>query len=244
MGEEIKIIAKNKKQALDFAAKKLNVNKELISIKETFSGEKNLFGIYKKKPEFLVSLKEAEKEIKINGEEKILEQIEEKVENILKLFGILNFNKTISLEENVLHIKIEGKDLEFLTEDEGKVLNALQYLMVLNINNIFKTNFKVVLDCNNFREKRNLNLRELSKIVAEKVLLKKQSVTLKPMNAFERRLIHSYISQLSGVYSKSTGKGNARSVVIYPEKNENVKVLVKWEKFNVRKNCCGFKNLS
>lgn len=226
MSEEIKIVAKNKKQALDFATKKLNVEEKLISIKEIFSGEKNLFGLFKKRPEFLVSLK---KQVNVSVEKEKLKQIEEKIESILNLFGILNFIKTIELNENVLYVKLEGQDLEFLTENEGKVLNALQYLIVLNINNIFKTNFRVVLDCNNYREKRNLSLKELSKRVAEKVLLNKQSVTLKPMNPFERRLIHSYISQFSGVYSKSKGKGSARSVVIYPEKQENVEVLVKWK---------------
>ena len=217
MDEKIKIKAKNKKQALDFAVKKLNVDKELIDVKEIFSGEKNLFGIYKKRPEFLVSLKEKKEVTDSKIEEEKLEKIKDKIEDILNLFGIINFNKTIYLDENILYIKIEGQDLEFLTENEGKVLNALQYLIVLNINNIFKTNFKVVLDCNDYREQRNSNLKELSKKVVEKVLLNKHSVTLKPMNPFERRLIHSYISQFNGVYSKSKGKGNARSVVIYPE---------------------------
>ncbi len=227
MSKEIKITAKNEKQALDFATKKLNVEKNLISIKEIFSGEKNLFGIFKKKPEFLVSLK---KKVTANLEKEKLSEVKEKIEDILNLFGILDCKKTIELVENVLYIKLKGQDLEFLTENEGKVLNALQYLIVLNINNIFKTNFKVVLDCNDYREKRNLNLKQLSKRVVEKVLLNKQPVTLEPMNSFERRLIHSYISQFSGVYSKSKGKGISRSVVIYPEKQENVEVLVKWKK--------------
>lgn len=218
MCKRLKITAKNEKQALSFAKKKLNCKEELLTVKEVFAGVKNLFGIYKKMPEFEVFLKGEIKENKNNfNESSYIEFVKKFLQNILSFFLVFEFEQEFCFKEDVLHIKLKGKNLNFLIKDSGVLLNSLQYITVLIVNNYFKSHIKIVLDYENFREKRNEFLKELALKVSKNVLKQKKLVTLEPMNPFERRLIHFYVGELEGVYSKSVGKEPKRTVVIYPK---------------------------
>ena len=212
MSERIKISAKNKEQALVVGTKKFNADEDQIEVKEISPGKKNVLGMYKEFPEFEVYLKE-EKVLEI--EEKVL-ILKENLSKILACFGVLDYEKEFLLEENLLKIKLKGKDLSFLEEDEGKVLNALQYILSLMTNFIFEKYLKIVLDYEDFREKRNEKIKDLTKRLVGKVKEKGKAVTLEPMNPFERRIVHSFVLEFEGVYSKSIGKEPKRSVVIYP----------------------------
>ena len=212
MSERIKISAKNKEQALVVGTKKFNADEDQIEVKEISPGKKNVLGMYKEFPEFEVYLKE-EKVLEI--EEKVL-ILKENLSKILACFGVLDYEKEFLLEENLLKIKLKGKDLSFLEEDEGKVLNALQYILSLMTNFIFEKYLKIVLDYEDLREKRNEKIKDLTKRLVGKVKEKGKAVTLEPMNPFERRIVHSFVLEFEGVYSKSIGKEPKRSVVIYP----------------------------
>lgn len=226
MCKKLKITAKNEKQALSFAKEKLKCKEELLTVKEVFAGVKNLFGIYKKMPEFEVFLKEKMKKKQNNfNKESCVEFTKNFLQNILSFFLVFEFKQEFCFKEDVLHVEFKGEDLNFLTKDNGIVLNSLQYITVLIVNNYFKSHIKIVLDYENFREKRNEFLKELALKVSKNVLKQKKTVTLEPMNPFERRLIHFYVGEIEGVYSKSVGKEPKRTVVIYPKlswKGENL----------------------
>ena len=218
MSKRLKISAKNEKQALNFAKEKLNCKEELLVAREIFAGAKNLFGIYKKLPEFEVFLKEEENLNKNSFDESpYVEFTKELLKNILSFFLVFNFEQEFFFKEDVLYVELKGEDLNFLVENGGIVLNSLQYIIVLIVNNYFKSHIKIVLDYENFREKRNEFLKELVLKISKNVLKQKKAVTLEPMNPFERRLIHFYAGEVEGIYSKSVGKEPKRSVVIYPK---------------------------
>lgn len=220
MLEKIKITAKNKEQALELASKQLKKDKNLITVKETFSGKKNIFGIYKELPQFEAYFNEEKGKIKINEveTENVIDFIEDFIYKIFKFFGVENVEKKVVFAEDVYNIEFFGEDLKFLVENNGKLLNALQYVTVLTVNNFFNTGFRIVLDYENFRERRVIFLKELVDKISRKVIETEKAVTLEPMNPFERRLIHSFTTEVEGVFSKSIGKEPKRSVVIYPEK--------------------------
>lgn len=218
MLDKIKITAKNKEQALDFACKQLKKDRDLIVVEEVFSGRKNIFGLYKELPQFEAYLKKEENDLNIVGVEKVSEFIEKYVDEIFGFFGVENFEKKVFFENEIYHINFFGENLRFLIEKNGAFLNALQYVIVLTVNNFFKTSFRIVLNYEDFREKRICFLQELSNKVSQKVLETKKAVTLEPMNPFERRIVHSFTTKIDGVFSKSVGKEPKRSVVIYPEK--------------------------
>ncbi len=182
---------------------------------EVSKGVKNIFGVYKKLPEFEINLKSLN-DHDINKKE-LTRFIGEKIDEILSFFGDLKFEKEFKLEEETIYVKFKGEDLKFLIENDGKILNSLQYIIVLAVNNQFKRYFRIILDYEDFIDKRNEHLKKLTEKLTKKVLEKHCSVTLEPMNPFERRLIHSLVSEIEGVYSKSIGKDPKRSVVIYPQ---------------------------
>lgn len=207
MSYKFKISAENKEKALDVAKKRLNSEEGLIEIKE-------VFGIKEDLKEF---------EVYFNDEEE-LKKIEQKVniakdnlKKILFYFGVLNFEVETSLDGNLLIMDIKADDLDFLVEEEGKILNAIQYIVVLMTNYTFENYLKIVLDYKNFRERRTEQIKELTKKLIERVKEKNKEVALEPMNPFERRVVHSYVSMFEGVYSKSVGVEPMRNVVIYPE---------------------------
>lgn len=213
MSYKFKKSAENKQEAFDIAEKRLNLDKGLIEIKEVFKVEEKSkeFGVYSNKE----NIKEVEQKVKL---------AEENLFKILKYFGISDFELETSLLDNLLEINIKTKDLDFLIEEDGKVLNAIQYIVVLMTNYNFENYLKIVLDYKGFRERRREKIKELTKKLVEIVKEKNKEVALEPMNPFERRVVHSYVSTFDGVYSKSVGVEPTRNVVIYP-KNENMNEL-------------------
>ncbi len=207
MSYKFKISAENKEKALDVAKKRLNSEEGLIEIKEVFGNKEDIkdFEIYLKDEE---EFKEIEKKVII---------AKENLKRILFYFGVLNFEVETKLEGNLLMMEIKTDDLDFLIEEEGKILNAIQYIVVLMTNYSFKNYLKIVLDYKGFREIRTERIKELTKKLIEKVKEKKKEVALEPMNPFERRVVHSYVSTFEGVYSKSVGVEPTRNVVIYPK---------------------------
>lgn len=207
MSYKFKISAENKEKALDVAKKRLNSEEGLIEIKE-------VFGIKEDLKEFEVYLNDEEELKKI---EQKVDLAKENLKNILVYFGVLDFEVETSLDGNLLIMDIKADDLDFLVEEEGKILNAIQYIVVLMTNYTFENYLKIVLDYKNFRERRTEKIKELTKKLIERVKEKNQEVALEPMNPFERRVVHSYVSMFEGVYSKSVGVEPMRNVVIYPE---------------------------
>lgn len=99
----------------------------------------------------------------------------------------------------------------------GENLDALQYLVALACNRIDGEYYRITLDCGNYREKREETLRALATRIAAKVKKTGRSQLLEPMNPYERRIIHSVVSDIEGVYSKSKGEEPNRRVVILSE---------------------------
>ncbi len=211
MSYKFKISAENKEKALDVAKKRLNSEEGLIEIKEVFGNKENL-------KEFEIYLNEGEEQKEI---EQKVNLAKENLKKILVYFGVLDFELETKLDGNLLIIDIKADGLDFLVEEEGKILNAVQYIVVLITNYSFENYLKIVLDYKGFRERRTEKIKELAKKLIERVKEKNKEVALEPMNPFERRVVHSYVSTFEGVYSKSVGVEPMRNVVIYP-KEENI----------------------
>jgi len=135
---------------------------------------------------------------------------------ILTALGVKDFNVNVKPSgENVL-IDITGDDLGVIIGRRGETLDSLQYLAILANNRgpDSQNRPRVVIDCNGYREKRTETLETLAAKTAAKVLKAGRRVTLEPMNPYERRIIHSKVSEISGVYSSSIGEEPFRKVVI------------------------------
>lgn len=133
----------------------------------------------------------------------------------------MNLNATVEIleqDEEGVYIAINGNDLGLLIGRRGDVLDSLQYLATLAANIEKKGFYRVTVDVQGYREKRAETLRGVAKRMSEKVLKYKRSFALEPMNAYERRIIHSACQSIEGVTTRSIGEGADRKIVISPEK--------------------------
>jgi spoIIIJ-associated protein len=135
------------------------------------------------------------------------------VKNILKNMGIDN-EVTLREEGENAFIDIIGDAGGAVIGRRGETLDAIQYLASMCANKGTKDYFRVTLDCNGYRAKREEILRELAKKLSAGVLKTGKNASLEPMNPYERRIIHSAVSDIAGVSSKSIGEEPYRRVVI------------------------------
>ena len=117
----------------------------------------------------------------------------------------------ISKEGERYVINVDGKDIRYLIGEKGSSLNAIEYLLtsVKTLKNI-----KVVIDSNNYKEKREEALRDLARKKGKKVLDSGRNVKLNPMSARERKIIHEEISFIKGLKTESVGEEPKRYLVI------------------------------
>ncbi|MCR5846987.1 MAG: protein jag [Lachnospiraceae bacterium] len=154
------------------------------------------------------------REINVNAEE-VENKAVQFLKDVLSKMEIQNEVKAkYDAEENCLNIEIAGEDMGVLIGKRGQTLDSLQYLVSLVVNKGTKEYIRVKVDTENYRERRNKTLENLAKNMAFKVKRTRRSVTLEPMNPYERRVIHSALQNDSYVTTHSEGEEPYRKVVI------------------------------
>lgn len=137
---------------------------------------------------------------------------------------------SVAQKDNGALIILDGEDLSILIGRRGETLDAVQYLASLAANN-GGGHYRVSLNIGNYREKREETLVQLANKIAAQVIKTSKSRSLEPMNPYERRIIHTAVQAIDGVYSASVGEGNSRRVVIALEGAE-----IKPTRYNDRRN--------
>lgn len=146
-----------------------------------------------------------------------LDKVVEVAEEFLGgLVYILNLQATMEhvTDEKLPQINLTGEDLGVLIGYRGDTLEAIQNLMNVVVQN--KTGFKgkVLLDIENYRNRRVQTLCELATRIAKQVVKNKKSFKLEPMNSYERRIIHSHLQNVEHVTTHSEGKEPDRHLII------------------------------
>ena len=121
----------------------------------------------------------------------------------------------IDVENDRAALAIAGGKLSHLVGARGEVLDALQELTRLAVQTSLGERSRLMLDIDNFRSDKKDELTKLAKEVAEEVKSTGESVKLRPMNAFERKVVHDTIQEL-GLTSESEGEDPDRCVVVLP----------------------------
>ena len=146
----------------------------------------------------------------VNKEEIAVNYIKE----VLSAMGAENFSVKATRDGENLNIALEGEDLGFVIGRRGETIDAIQYLTGLVVNRLDGDYLRVTIDSGNFREKREKTLEGLARRLAKTVVRTGRSITLEPMNPYERRIIHSTVSTVEGATSSSIGEEPNRKVVI------------------------------
>lgn len=119
-------------------------------------------------------------------------------------------------EEGSYKVDLVGEDLGSLIGRRGETLDAIQQLTSYTVNKSHASRVRIHVDCENYRAKREESLVRLAQKVAGKVVKYRRNVTLEPMNAYERHVIHTALQEYTDVSTYSTGtEPNRRTVVAY-----------------------------
>ena len=134
------------------------------------------------------------------------------------VFHAMNMTVVINAEykeeEKELSIDLSGDDMGVLIGKRGQTLDSLQYLVSLIVNKESEDYIRVKVDTENYRKRRQDTLENLAKNIAFKVKRTKRTVSLEPMNPYERRIIHSALQNDKFVTTHSEGEEPFRHVVV------------------------------
>ncbi len=139
------------------------------------------------------------------------------VHNVLEEIGV-TAEITVAFTENGILLRLTGEGLGVVIGRRGETLDALQYLAGLVANRLEGDYMRVTIDSGNYREKREHTLEQLAKKLSASAIRYGRPSTLEPMNPYERRIIHSTVSNIEGVSSSSVGEEPNRRVVITPDR--------------------------
>lgn len=135
------------------------------------------------------------------------------IESVLRAMDV-KAEFTVYQNETGAIINVESDNNGTIIGRRGETLDAIQYLCSIIANKGDKDYFRITIDCYGYRKKRKETLEQLAAKVAKSVLRTGRSQPLEPMNPYERRVIHSAISSIEGVSSKSVGEEPYRKIVI------------------------------
>lgn len=204
MSEWIEVTAKTVDDAVIEAGIKLGVSAENIEYEVIEKESSGFLGLNKKPARIRAKEKEEEK----NPAETFLSKVFEAMG--VNAGAEIEFNE----EEKTMNINLTGDDMGMLIGKRGQTLDSLQYLVSLVVNKDSDTYIKVKLDTENYRERRKETLENLAKNISYKVKRTKRSVSLEPMNPYERRIIHSALQNDKYVTTHSEGEEPFRRVVV------------------------------
>lgn len=190
-------------EAKNKALKELNINEEnIIIINKT---EKN--GLLKKSAS-----------IELVTVDEIINYLKDSLNEILSLIGI-EANYEVRRRENRIEIKIFSDNNAILIGKNGRTMQSLQTILRFILKNHVASDLSVMLDVENYKEKRNRNIEYLSKKVARDVAKTKVETKLDNMNSYERRIVHNILSDNKYVYTVSEGEEPNRHVIIKPRED-------------------------
>lgn len=140
-------------------------------------------------------------------------------ETIVELLKTMDFEGEVvinSVDEDNILVNIKTNQAGFLIGQAGASLDALQYITRVIVNKKGDQFIQFLLDVNDYRKNRIELLKELARNISEQVLSEKVAVTLQPMSAYERRVVHMVLSDNPEINTESVGRDPERKIVVKP----------------------------
>ena len=202
--EYIEISAKSVSECITEACQRLSVTSDKLEYEVLEEGSNGFLGI-------------GAKPAKIKACAKC--SVQDNAKNFLKeVFDAMNMVVVIDVKydeiDKTMDIDLSGDDMGVLIGKRGQTLDSLQYLVSLVVNKEAEDYIRVKVDTENYRQRRRETLENLAKNIAYKVKRTKRTVSLEPMNPYERRIIHSALQNDRYVSTHSEGDEPFRRVVV------------------------------
>lgn len=223
MGKSIISEGKTTNEAIEKGLKELKLPKDMVEVKVLENEDKrSFFSILAPrivKVEMTVKENKTEKKVKkdIHMSDEEQDKATENLENFLKEFvKELPENTEYSIEKTDKAIKVNlfNKDLGYLIGYRGETLYALQNILSAVASKGIKGKIRVILDIEGYKAKREKTLEDLAEKVAKTVIKTRKTVKLEPMQAYERKIIHSKLQGNTKVETVSVGEEPHRRIVI------------------------------
>ncbi|OPH53574.1 DNA-binding protein [Paenibacillus ferrarius] len=179
------------------------VSEDRVNIHILEQPSRGLFGF--------IGSKEAKVELEL-----IPDPLEEAIAFLQDMFEAMQISITIDTRKDRegFVLNMSGSELGILIGKRGQTLDALQYLVNIVANRYANSHFRIILDAENFRDRRKKTLEELAVRLANRVIKSKKEVILEPMNSQERKIIHAELQGHPVVKTYSKGEEPNRRVVI------------------------------
>ena len=212
-------------EAIEKGLKELNVSRKKVEIKVLENEDKRSFFsiLAPRVVKVEMTLKESaeEKEIKPKKEIVLTEEEQEKAsDNSEKFLQELkkelpeDTKYSIRKEKDAIYVNLNSPNLGFLIGYRGETLYALQNILTAVAGRDIDNRVRVILDIEGYKAKREKTLEELAEKVAKTVIRTGKSVKLEPMQAYERKIIHSELQGNSKVETNSIGEEPYRRIVV------------------------------
>lgn len=207
--KEVISLAKTIEEAIDKACNELMVSREEVSVEILEVPKKGFLGIG-----------QVDAKVKVVSNKKDIDKLEiakNYLWSILSNMGMENFDIDVE-EKNSKKVvfTLKGDNLGIAIGKRGDTLNALQQLCSIAANMSGGGYYNVVIDVGNYRKEREQALKNLACKISNSCIRSKRSITLEPMNSYERKIIHEVVQGIDGVDSYSKGEEPYRYIVVFP----------------------------
>lgn len=211
MKDYMEFSAKTVEDAITEALVKLETTSDKLDYKVVDKGSTGLLGLFNSKPAVIQARKKF-----------CLEDTAEAfLTEVLTAMGLqAEIQVVVKEEEKTIEIDIKGEDMGVLIGKRGQTLDSLQYLTSLVVNKETEEYYRVKVDTENYRARRQETLEKLARNIAAKVKRTRRAVSLEPMNPYERRVIHYTLQNDKYVITRSDGEEPYRHVVVSLKKRE------------------------
>lgn len=210
--DSVEVEAKTYEEAIRKASLELNAEEKDMDIEVTEVDTKGILGLLgSKKVRIIAKIR--------NTPEDYAKKF---LADLADYLGLTLTITVITSSERVI-FTIDSSDEEAIIGKDGEVLDALQYLTRLAIAKKYKQNLKLLIDVNGFREKRKKEIIAMARRLADKVKRGGRPIKTKPLNPYERRIIHTLFKNSNDITTTSEGDGHTKKMVLAPSKAVNAR---------------------
>ena len=215
-------------EAIEKGLKELKVSKNKVDIKVLETEEKrSFFSILTPRivkvemtlKDDIENIKEEKSEhkkenkVKFNQDE-VVKKVEEFLDKLIENLPKRNLNYEVKAEEENILVNIDGEDTGYLIGYRGEVLNSLQNILTNIASKDVDGKVRIQLNISGYREKRKKDLENLADKIAKNVIKTKKSISIEPMSAYERKIIHLRLQDSDKVTTHSVGEEPYRKIVV------------------------------
>lgn len=215
--EEVEIAAKTVEEAIQLALDELGLDRDQVEVTVVKKGKTGILGLGSE--EAVVRVKPLSSPTPVEDAAPAAKEILDDLLKSMKIEARVEISPEVPAEAHAgsIGLEIRDRDLGILIGRRGQTLSSIQYLVNVLLAHRIKATKPVFVDVEGYKKRRYEALRSLAERMAERVSRTGQAITLEPMPAHERRIIHLALSNSETVKSQSIGEGEGRKIMILPK---------------------------